>query len=40
MSLIKLDGTEDEDFKLPGILGELETNDVSQPPADQDGSLW
>lgn len=38
MPSIKLDGTEDEDFKLPGILGELETNDVSWLTTDHDGS--
>ena len=38
MPLIKLDGTEDEDFKLPGVLGELETNDVSLLTTDNDDS--
>lgn len=41
MPLIKLYGTEDEDFKLPGVLGELETNDVSLLTIDNDESgLW
>lgn len=36
MPLIKLVGAEDEDFKLPGVLGELETDDVSLLVVDND----